>query len=91
LFSQSALTEWSLGKIRHLSGATQACSRSPTNVQNYHNKGRKLIARSILTSYTGIAYHVEHNAQGTGPHHGFNMLISVERTYVEEYYPSVRM
>jgi len=26
----------------------------------------------------GIAYHVEHNAQSTPPHHGFSLLISVE-------------
>jgi len=30
-------TDWSLQKIRQLSDATQACSRSPTNVQNYGN------------------------------------------------------
>jgi len=47
----------------------------------------QLIAGTIITSHTGIAYHFEHDAQGTGPHHGFNLLISVECTYVEEYYP----
>ena len=38
----------------------------------------QLIAWTIITSHTGTAYHVEHNAQGTRPHHGFNLLISVE-------------
>jgi len=32
----------------------------------------------IIVSHTGIAYHVEHNGQGTPPHHGFSLLISVE-------------
>jgi len=43
----------------------------------------------IITSHTGIAYHAEHNAQGTPPHQGFKLLISFECTYVEEYYPWV--
>jgi len=47
----------------------------------------QLIAGTILMSHTGIAYHVEHNAQGTGPHHDFNLLISVGCTYIE-YYPA---
>jgi len=40
----------------------------------------RLIVETIITSHTGIAYHLEHNAQGT-PHQGFNLLISVECTY----------
>jgi len=77
---------WSLGKIRHLSDATQACSQSPTNVKNYHighNSAQQSILGTILTSHKGIAYHVENNAQGTPPHHDFSPLISVECAYVE--------
>jgi len=33
---------------------------------------------TIITSHTGIAHYVEHNTQGTPPHHGFSLLISVE-------------
>jgi len=39
-------------------------------------------------SHTCRAYHVEHNAQGTPPHHGFNILINIECACVE-YYPWV--
>ena len=35
----------------------------------------RLIEGTILTSHTGIAYHVAHNAQRTPPHHGCNLLI----------------
>jgi len=28
-------------------------------------------------SHIVVAYHFEHNAQGTPPHHGFSLLISV--------------
>ena len=78
---------WSLRKVRQLLDATQACSRSPTNVQNSHNIGHNCahhsIIRTIITSHKGIAYHVKHNAQGTPLHHDFNPLISVECAYVE--------
>jgi len=47
----------------------------------------RLIEGTILTSHAGVACHLEHNAQGTNPNHGFNLLISVECTYVEEHYP----
>jgi len=30
------------------------------------------IAETIIESHTGMKYHVEHNAQGTPPHHGFS-------------------
>jgi len=36
-----------------------------------------LIVETIIASHTGMAY-VEHNAQGTPPHHGFSLLISVD-------------
>jgi len=39
----------------------------------------------IITSHTGIAYGVERNAQGTQPHHGFSLLISVECACAEHY------
>jgi len=39
----------------------------------------------IVTSHTGIEYHVEHNAQGTPAHHGFNLLISVECACAKHY------
>ena len=48
----------------------------------------RLMEGTIITSHTGIAYHVEHNAQGTPPHHDSSPLISVECAYVE-YYPWV--
>jgi len=36
--------------------------------------------------HTAIAHHFEHkNAQGTPPHHGFSLLISVECACVELY------
>jgi len=41
----------------------------------------RLIVETIITSNTGIAaiaYDVEHNAQGTPPHHGFSLLMSVQ-------------
>jgi len=40
----------------------------------------------IITSHMGIGYRVEQHAQETPPFHGFSLLISVECTYVEEYY-----
>ena len=48
----------------------------------------RLIAETIITSHTGTAYNVEHNAQGTPPHHDFSPLISVECAYVK-FYPWV--
>jgi len=44
-----------------------------------------LIVETIITSHTGIVYYLEHNAEGTPPHHGFSLLISVECTCVEHY------
>jgi len=38
----------------------------------------RLIAETIITSHTGIGYHVEQYAQGTPPHRGFSLLVSVE-------------
>jgi len=43
----------------------------------------RLFVEKIIASYTGVAYHIEHNAQGTPPHHGFSLLISVECACVE--------
>jgi len=37
-----------------------------------------LIVETIIASHTGIAYRVEHNPEGTTPHQGFSLLISVE-------------
>ena len=34
----------------------------------------------IIASHTGISSHVEQNAEGTAPHQGFSLLISVELT-----------
>jgi len=45
----------------------------------------QLIAETIIASYTDIAYHVEHNAQGMPPHHSFSLLISVECVCAEHY------
>jgi len=39
----------------------------------------------IITSHTGIAHRVEHDAQGTLLHHSFSLLISVECACVEHY------
>jgi len=41
--------------------------------------------RRLLRHTHGIAYQVEHNLQGTPPHHGFSLVISVEWTCVEHY------
>ena len=38
----------------------------------------RLIVETIIASHTGIAYHVEQNAEGTPPHQGFSLLISVQ-------------
>jgi len=38
----------------------------------------RLIAETIITSHTGIVYHVEHNVEGTPPHQNFSLLIIVE-------------
>jgi len=45
----------------------------------------RLIVETIITSHTGIAHRVEHDTQGTPPHHGFNLLISVECARVKHY------
>jgi len=36
------------------------------------------IAETIFASHTCLAHYLEHNAQGTPPHHGFSLLISAE-------------
>jgi len=46
----------------------------------------RLIVETIIASHTGMVYHVEHNVQGTPPHHGFSLLMSVE---CAEHYPWV--
>jgi len=38
----------------------------------------RLIVETVLKSHTAMAYCIECNAQGTPPHHGFSLLISVE-------------
>jgi len=38
----------------------------------------RLIVETIIASHMGIADHVEHNPEGTPPHQGFSLLISVE-------------
>jgi len=85
-------TDWSLEKIRQLSGATQACSRSPTNVQNNDSRPNgcniRLIVETITTSHTGTEYHVKHNVQGMPPHHGFSLLINVGCARVRASGPS---
>ena len=54
----------SLGKIRQLSGATQACSQSPKNLRiiitsaETASKNRQIV-EMIIASHTDIAYHVE--------------------------------
>jgi len=45
----------------------------------------RLIVETIITSHTDTAYHVEHNAQGTPPNHGFSLLINVECACAEQY------
>jgi len=45
----------------------------------------RLIIETIIMSHTGIEIHIEHTVQGTQPHHGFSLLISVEFVYVEHY------
>jgi len=37
-----------------------------------------LIVETFIMSHTGIAYHVEHNAQGMLPHHGFSLFVNIE-------------
>jgi len=44
----------------------------------------RLLVETMITSHV-IEYHLEHNAEGTPPHHGFSLLISVECAYVEHY------
>jgi len=38
----------------------------------------RLIVEMIIASHMGISSHVVHNAEGTPPHQGFSLLISVE-------------
>jgi len=33
----------------------------------------RLMVENIITSHTGIAHHIGHNAQSTPPHHGFSL------------------
>jgi len=40
----------------------------------------RLIVETIIASHTSIANHVGHIAEGTSPHQGFSVLISVEFT-----------
>jgi len=47
----------------------------------------RLVVETIITSHTGVGYHVEQYAQGTPPRHSFSLLISVECTCVVGYYP----
>jgi len=44
----------------------------------------QLIVETIIVSHMGMAY-VEHNAQGTPPHHGISLFISVECACAEHY------
>jgi len=44
-------------------------------------RNNRLIVDTIISSHTGIAYHV----QGTPPHHGFSLLINVECACVDHY------
>jgi len=37
----------------------------------------RLIVETIITSHTSTPYYVEYDSQGTPPHHGFSLLISV--------------
>jgi len=80
----------SLGKIWQLSDPTQAAH---DHQQAYRiiittaatARNIPLIVETITASHAGIAYHVEHNAHGTPPHHGFSLLISVECACVEQW------
>jgi len=47
----------------------------------------RLIAETIIASHTGIAYHAEHNAQGTSPHQGLSSLMCWVRVWSAEHYP----
>jgi len=38
----------------------------------------RLIVETIITSHTGIAYHVEYNDESTPPHRGFGLLIIIQ-------------
>jgi len=63
--------------------------QSEEHILEFENTGRniQLIVETSITSHTDIAYHFEHNAHGTPPHLGVNLLISVECTYVEGIIP----
>jgi len=45
----------------------------------------RLILEATITSHAGIAYHVEYNAQGTPPHHGFSLLNCVQGACAKRY------
>jgi len=45
----------------------------------------RLMVENIITLHTGIAHHIEHNAHGKPPHHGFSLLTSVECASVVHY------
>jgi len=44
-----------------------------------------LIVETIIASHMGMAYHVEHTAQGMPLNHRFSLLISVECVCVKDY------
>jgi len=75
-------TDWSLGKIWQLSDATHKRAHERVELWNHRPqavtaRNIRLIVETIITSHTGIACYVEDNAQGTPPHHGFSLSISV--------------
>jgi len=43
----------------------------------------RLMVENIIMPHKGVAHHFEHDAQGTPPHHGFSLFISVEFACVE--------
>jgi len=45
----------------------------------------QLIVEMIIMSHTVTTYQVEHKAQGTLPHCGFSLLISIGCECVEHY------
>jgi len=45
----------------------------------------QLIVEMIIMSHTVTTYQVEHKAQGTLPHCGFSLLISIGCVCVEHY------
>ena len=83
-------TDWSLGKFV----SVQTQHKCAHNHQRAYRiiittaataPNIPLIVQTIITSHTGIAYHVEYNAQGTLRNHVFSLLISVDCACVEHY------